>query len=101
MEIYTITYIYSSTQVKSSSEKDNPASILKESIIDNKTPVNTVLVVCGKCNHEFNMQLGDKGNHIFGSCPKCDGPVSSQYDQKGKKFSPAQSAAENLIKKYT
>jgi len=60
-----------------------------------------VIVVCSKCNHEFEMQLESEGKHTFGRCPKCNGPVSSQYDQKGKKYSPAQAAAEAMIRKYT
>ena len=59
-----------------------------------------VTVVCGKCKHEYEMPLGSDGKHTFGRCPKCSGPVSSQYDQKGKKYSPAQAAAESLVKKY-
>lgn len=59
-----------------------------------------VIVVCRTCNHEHEIQIESEGKHIFARCPKCNGPVSSQYDQKGKKYSPTQAAAEAIIKKY-
>jgi hypothetical protein len=59
-----------------------------------------VLVVCRKCRHEYEMHLEAEGKHRFASCPECGGPVSSEYDQKGKQHSPAQAAAEAMAKAY-
>jgi phage FluMu protein Com len=73
-----------------------------QTVDDNRNPekkMYTVIVVCRKCNHEYELQIESEGKHIFVDCPKCKEPVSSEYDQKGKKFSPAQAALEAMIKK--
>ena len=60
-------------------------------VVDDPNPkgkMYTVIVVCNSCNHEYKMQLEGEGKHTFAKCPKCNGPVSSEYDQKGKKHSP-------------
>jgi hypothetical protein len=44
------------------------------------------------------MNLEGEGRHTFRHCPKCGGPVSSEYDQKGNRRSPAQEAAERVIR---
>ncbi len=60
-----------------------------------------VVATCQKCRHKFGIVIraGRARGGTFASCPKCN--AGGIYDEYGQSYSPAQHAAEEIIRKYS
>ena len=59
-----------------------------------------VVVTCQKCGHKHRKVItsGRATGGTFATCPKCGS--GGIYDEFGQSFSPAQYAAEEIVRKY-
>lgn len=59
-----------------------------------------VVVACQKCGHKHAITLtaGRAQGGTFAMCPQCNS--GGVYDEYGTAYSPAQHAAESIVRKY-
>lgn len=77
--------------------RDAVAQALGEFVIRTNA---SIPVTCGKCGHKHVVKItkGRAQGGTFVTCPQCNS--GGAYDEYGQAFSPAQYAADELIRKY-